>query len=98
MNMRSLKQRRLEIAEVIMEQKDEVVYIDFVLASMINSVEKWYKEYYQGDINDTALKAHVQYIINFYRRERFSDHDTIGQERRKYLEEIDLYIQMRRED
>jgi len=96
--MRSLKQRRSEIAEVIMEYKDKVVYIDFVLTSIINSIEKWYREYYQGDINDMSLKAHIHYLINFYKRERFMDHDTIGQERLKYLEEIDLYIQMRRED
>jgi len=96
--MRLFKQRKIEITEVIMEQKDKVVYIDFVLASIINSVEKWYKSYYQGDINDMALKAHIHYLINFYKRERFSDHDTIGEERLKYLEEVDLYIQMRRED
>ena len=98
MNIRYLKQRKLEVAEVIMEQKDEVIYIDFVLSSIINSVEKWYRKYYQGDVNDITLKAHVHYIINFYKRERFMNHDTIGEERRKYLEEIDLYVQMRRED
>jgi hypothetical protein len=96
--MRPLKQKRLEIAEVIVEYKNKVVYIDFVLTSIINSIEKWYKEYYQGDVNNISLNAHIHYLINFYKRERFMDHDTIGEERLKYLEEVDLYIQMRRED
>lgn len=98
MNVIPFRQKKLEIAEVVVGQEDEVVYVDFVLSSMVNAVEKWYKKYYQGDTYNMALRAHVHYIINFYKRERFMDHDTIGQERLKYLEEIDLYIQMRRED
>jgi hypothetical protein len=98
MNVRSLKQRKLEIAEVILWQEGRVVYVDFVLSSIINAVDKWYKEYYQGDTYNIALKAHVHYIISFYKRERFMDHETIGKERLKYLEEVDLYIQMKRED
>jgi len=93
-----LKQRKIEIAEVIIDQDERIIYVDFVLSSLINDIEKWYKAYYQGDTYNMALKSHIHYIINFYDRKRFSDHNTLGEERRKYLEEIDLYIQMRRED
>jgi len=98
MNINSNKKRKIEPADVVLGQEDKIIYTDFVLASLINSVEKWYKEFYQDDTYSMSLKAHIHYIINFYKRERFMNHDTISEERYKYLEEIDLYIQMRRED
>jgi hypothetical protein len=98
MNVVPFRRKKIEITDVIIKQEDGTIYTDFVLSSMINAVEKWYKEYYQGDVYNMALLSHINYIVNFYKRERFMDHNTIGQERLKYLEEIDLYIQMRRED
>ncbi len=98
MNVIPYGQRKSEIAEVVIGQDERIVYVDFVLSSLINAIEKWYKSYYQGDTYNMALRSHIHYIINFYDRKRFMNHDTIGEERNKYLEEIDLYIQMRRED
>jgi hypothetical protein len=93
-----LKKSNDAIEEVVLRTKDNIVYVDFALWSMVKSVEDWYKKNYRDDKYKTAQKAHTFHIIRFYNRNKFKDHDTIGAERDKYLEEVDLYVQTRRDD
>jgi hypothetical protein len=83
--------------EVILKIEDNVIYVDFVLKSMVNAVEDWFIQYYQGDYPEAMCVAHNFHIIGFYDRQRFSDHKTIGMERDKYLGEIDNYVLERRD-
>ena len=92
------RKRKSELDEVILRRKGKVVYVDFALVSMVKSVEEWYEENYQADLWNINQKAHTFHIIRFYEYERFKNHLTIGQERDKYLEEVDLYVQMKRDD
>jgi len=88
-----------EVDETILRREGSVVYVDFVLVSMVNAVEDWYKQHFQGDDKwGTMRKAHAFHTIRMYDPRRFKDHDTIREERTKYLEEVDLYVQMRRDD
>jgi hypothetical protein len=98
MGVIQFRPRKTEINEVVTKIDGNVIYTDFVLLSLVNAIENWYKKYYHSDSYNLMVKAHVAHIIRFYDNKRFSDHDTIGEERQKYLEEIDLYVQMRRED
>lgn len=98
MGVIQFRPRKMEINEVITNIDGNVIYTDFVLLSLVNAIEEWYRKYYHNDSYNLMVKAHVAHIIRFYNKKRFSDHTTIGEERRKYLEEIDLYVQMRRED
>jgi len=72
--------------------------VDFVLHSITAAIKNWYEEYYQYDPWDIIKKAHISLTVSFYDRERFSNHETIGKERDAYLTEIDLYVQMRRDE
>ena len=98
--MRSgLKKNNQEaLEEVVLRKKDNMIYVDFVLYSMVKAVEKWYDENYQNDPHKLVKKAHTFHIIRFYDRNRFKDHDTLGPQRDKFLEEVDMYVQMRRDD
>jgi hypothetical protein len=40
--------KKEKLAEVILEKKDNVIYVDFVLFSLVEAVKDWYKKYYQG--------------------------------------------------
>lgn len=92
------KKRKSELEEAVLRRKGTVVYVDFALLSMVKAVERWYEKYYQFDPWGINQKAHTFHIIRFYDRQRFKNHETIGQEREDYLSEVDLYVQMRRED
>lgn len=92
------RKRKSELEEVILRRKGKVVYVDFALVSMVKSVEKWYEKNYQADLWNINQKAHTFHLIRFYEHKRFSNHLTIGKERDKYLEEVDLYVQMKRDD
>jgi len=83
---------------MIRKIKGNIIFVDFALTSMIKAVEEWYKNYYQHDHRNIMMKAHIFHLIRFYEQERFNNYNTIGEEREKYLEEIDLYVQMRRDD
>jgi hypothetical protein len=98
MGVIQFRPRKIEIDETILKIEDNVIYVDFVLLSLVNSIETWYKKYYHNDSYNLMVKAHVAHIIRFYDAKRFTNHDILGEERQKYLEEIDLYVQMRRED
>lgn len=87
-----------ELDEVILRKEKIVVYVDFVLVSMVNSVERWYEEHFRDDKWGTMKKAHAFHVLRLYDPKRFRDHETLGEERIKYLEEVDLYVQMRRDD
>jgi hypothetical protein len=87
-----------ELDEVILRKEEVVIYVDFVLVSMVNSVERWYEEHFQDDRWGTMKKAHAFHTIRFYDPARFKDHNTLRDERVKFLEEVDLYVQMRRDD
>jgi hypothetical protein len=84
--------------EVILKEKDNVVYVDFVLVSMVNTIDKWYDEHCKQDKYHTNKRSHKFNIIRFYDRKRFLDYRTIGNERKDYMKEIDLHMQMRRND
>jgi hypothetical protein len=90
--------RKSELQEVVLKKKGPVIYVDFALVSMVKSVENWYNEYYQTDPWKILQKAHTYHIIRFYDYTRFTNHETIGKERSDYLTEVDLYVQMKRED
>lgn len=92
------RKRKSEIEEVILRRRGKVIYVDFALVSMVKSVEDWYNNYYQNDPWNVIQKAHTYHIIRFYEYKRFKNHMTIGKERDKYLTEVDLYVQMRRDD
>ena len=97
--MRSgLKNKTKILEEVILRKKDNIIYVDFVLYSMTTAIEKWYNEYYQYDKYGTYKKSHMTHLVRFYDHKRFSYHKTLGEERDKYLTEIDLYVQMKRDD
>lgn len=91
--------KRCEIyKDVILDRTNNIIYVDFALKSMIDSLENWYNTYYIDDKWGTAKKAHIFHLVRFYNSKRFKDHETIGKEREGFLEEIDLYVQMKRED
>lgn len=92
------RNRKKILNEVILRKIGNVIYVDFVLVSMVNSIESWYTKYYQNDSWNLIRKAHTFHIIRFYREDRFNNHETLGKERDKYLEEVDMYVQMRRDD
>jgi hypothetical protein len=88
-----------KIDEVIIRREDVVIYVDLALVSMVKAVEDWYKKHFQGDDRwGTMRKAHTFHTIRLYDPKRFKDHNTIRHERVKFLEEVDLYVQMRRDD
>ena len=91
---------RNDINEVIIKIKDNIIYVDLVLLSMVKAVEEWYDDYYQDDKIATNIKkkSHTFCIVRYYDRQKFVDYKTIGLERQKYLEWVDLHVQMRRED
>jgi hypothetical protein len=93
-----LRQKQKLLNEVVLRTKGNIIYVDFVLISMVDAVEDWYKDYYQNDPWNLIRKAHTFHLIRFYDKSRFSNHETLGEERNKYLEEVDIYVQMRRDD
>lgn len=93
-----LKKKQKILEEIILSKKENIVYVDFVLTSMVNAIEYWYTEYYQNDPGNLIRKAHTFHLIRFYDRKRFSNHITLSAERNKYLTEVDMYVQMRRDD
>ena len=94
---RGLKKKHRHI-EVILSEKENIVYVDFVLKSMIDSVENLYDKCCKDNKWGTNKKSHVFRLTRLYDKRRFSNHETLGEERLKYMNEIDLYFQMRRDD
>lgn len=86
------------LAFIIKSAYDNVVEVDLALISMVRAVDKWYNEYYQNDVNFTEKNIHKAYLVRFYDSNRFSNYETIGEERLRYLEEIDLYTQTKKDD
>ena len=86
------------IRELVLRKKDNIIYVDLVLYSMVRAVEDWYSKNYQNDPHKFMRKAHTFHLISFYDRNRFNNYKTLGKEREKFLEEVDLYVQMRRDD
>jgi len=84
--------------DIILDRKKNVIYIDFVLKSMVDSIDDWYNTNYRDDRWGTAKKAHIFHLARFYNYRRFRNHETIGKEREEFLVEVDLYVQMKRED
>jgi hypothetical protein len=88
----------MKYEEVILRKKDNVIYIDLVLHSMIESVNAWYKTHKQYDPYDTQRRSHKFYLIRMYDNKRFNNYKTLCKERYKYMSEIDLHVQMKRDD
>jgi len=92
------KRKRNVKEDVVTLKEDNIIYVDCVLCSMVRSVEEWYNKHYQDDKWHTARKTHVFHLIRFYDKERFTNFKTLNSERDKFLEEVDLYVQIRRDD
>jgi len=87
-----------KLNKVVYRKEENIVYVCFVLDSMVNSVKDWYDKNFKYDALGLTKNAHVFHLIRFYDDSRFRDHETIGEERDKYLSEVDMYVQMRRDD
>jgi hypothetical protein len=98
--MRSgLKKKRDKIRErVVLRERDNIIYVDFVLLSLERAVSDWYDKYYQQDRHQLSKKAHLFYINSFYDINKFKDHTNLDKARDDYLKEVDDYVQMRRDD
>ena len=83
---------------IIKNAYDNIVEVDLALISMIRAVDEWYNNYYQNDLYFTEKNVHKTYLVKFYDSRRFCNYQTIGDERIRYLEEIDLYTQMKKDD
>jgi len=88
----------LNTNKIVYRKKDNIVYVCFALDSMVRAVEEWYDKNFKYDRWGITKNAHVFHLIRFYDDSRFRDHETIGEERDKYLSEVDMYVQMRRDD
>ena len=93
-----LRNRTEEQTEIVLKKKGNIIYVDFALNSMLETVEKAYGKYCTNDPLKFLKNAHKFHLIRFYDKNRFKNHDTISDERYKYLEEVDLYVQMKRND
>ena len=51
------------IAEVVVERAENIVKVDYVLYSMVRSVEDWYEKNYQDDAWHTARKARIFHLV-----------------------------------
>jgi len=99
MKVPEIDRRKQELDEVVLKVEDNVVYVDFVLTSVVNAIDDWYKKYYQWDDGiGSKRKAHMFHAIRFYDRMKFRNHKTLYKERDKFLIELDNYIQMRRDE
>ena len=99
MKVPELDRRKQELDEVIIRTKDNVVYVDFVLVSVVNAIDDWYKRHFQGDDGyGTKRKEHMYHALRFYDPMKFRNFKTLAEERDKLLIELDNYIQMRRGD
>lgn len=93
------REKRLEIInEVIKRRRENVIYVDFVYVSMHKAIDEWYDKYYQWDKYGLEKKGHLFQLGRFYDDKKFRNHETLGEEREKLLEHIDLIMQMRRTD
>jgi len=98
-NIIPFNRRQEEMREVVLRTEGKVIYVDLVLVSMVKAVEEWYEKHFFSDNPwGTMKKAHTFHVIRLYNTERFKDHNTVAEERIKFLEEVDLYVQMRRDD
>ena len=99
MKVPELDRRKQELDEVVLQKEGNIIYVDFVLVSVVNAIDDWYKKYYQGDDGfGTRRKAHMHHAIRFYDPMKFRDYKNLEKERDKLLKELDEYIQMRRDD
>jgi len=83
---------------VILARAENVIYVDFAYLSLYDSIDKWYDLYYQWDKDGSVKSSHLFHLNRFYDKNKFRDHKTIGEERDKLLEGLDLIMQMRRDD
>lgn len=89
------KRKRFNEKDVI-KVEGNVIYYDFVYTSMLESIITWYSENYQWDDTGIKVGSHIAALNMFYDPKKFSDpRKTVGHERDKLLEQIDLYIQMK---
>lgn len=99
MKVPEVDRRKQEIDEAIIKTKGNVIYVDFVLVSIVNAIDDWYIKYFQGDDGvGSKRKAHIIHAIRFYDPMKFRNHKTLGEERDKLLIKLDNYVQMRRDD
>lgn len=92
------EERLKRIQEVVRKREDNIIYVDLVFLSMYDAIDRWYKDNYQDDPNGFLRKGHLFQFTRRYDRKKFNDHNTLGKERDRFLEELDLLIQMRRID
>ena len=67
---------------------DIIITYDFVYKSIYDAIVKWYEDNYVWHDKYTRLGIHLGVFIQEYDACRFKDSKIIGQEREKFLEEI----------
>ena len=87
------KKNQKAIEEVVLRKKDNIIYVDFVLYSMVKSIDE---KNYKDNKWDTNKKSYKFNIIRCYDRNKFNNYKTLGEERKKYLETIDVLMLIRR--
>lgn len=93
-----LKRKQKILKDVVLRKEKNVVYTDFVLVSMVNTIEDWYAYHRKNDAHNLIRKTHTFCLIRLYDSNRFKNHVTLREERIKFLDEVDKYVQMRRGD
>lgn len=86
------------IKEVVIQKTDNVIHVDFVFISLYEAINQWYDKYFRDDPHGLIKRGHLFQLSRMYDRRKFKNHNTLGQERDKFLEDLDLIIQMRRHD
>lgn len=84
--------------EIIIDKKDNVVYVDLVLQSIIKSIDEWYDKNYQNDYMNLVKKSHLFHTTRLYEYKRFKNCKNIGEERETFLEEVNSYVQHKKEE
>jgi hypothetical protein len=84
--------------DIILKKKDNVIFVDLVLQSIIKAIDKWYDKHYQNDYRNLTKKSHLFHATRLYDYKRFKNCKNIGEERDLFLEEVNSYVQLKKEE
>lgn len=71
----------------------QVIEIDFMYESLKESLKDWYKNYYQADVYQIVRNKHLFVLDRCYDPQRFKNCADIGEERKKFLDEIYMRLE-----
>jgi hypothetical protein len=71
----------------------EIIEVDFIYESLKESLKDWYKKYYQADVYHIVRNKHLFVLDRFYDPQRFKNCTDIGEERKRFLDEIYMYLE-----